>query len=249
MAFFSTIFNEFFYRPLFNALVFLYNSIPGSDFGVAIILLTLLIRFLLFPLSQKAIDSQRALSFLQPKIKEIQEKYKNNKEKQTKAIMEFYQQHKISPFSGCLPLLIQLPVLFALYRVFARGLDPQELNILYSFVKAPEAIHTMSLGFLDLSRSGSETPLGIALVLVTGLLQFVQAKTLSPSRKTASPPPASDKPDFSRMMQDQMTYIMPVFTVAFLWNFKTGLALYWLTTTVFSIGQQLFLKGKQDAIK
>ena len=117
-----SIFNTFLYRPLFNVLILFYQYVPGHDFGLAVIILTILIKLIFYPLGIKAIKSQKELSGLQPKIKEIQEKYKDNKEQQTKEVMALYKKERINPFSGCLPLLIQLPVLLALYRVFWRGL-------------------------------------------------------------------------------------------------------------------------------
>ncbi len=123
MQIISVIFNDFLYRPLFNILVFFYNIVPGHDFGLAIILITFLIRLILFPLSRKSIKSRKDLEELQPKIKAIQQKYKDKSE-QAKYLMTVYKEHKVNPASGCLPLLIQLPILFALYRVFIGGTDP-----------------------------------------------------------------------------------------------------------------------------
>ena len=114
-------YNTVLYQPLFNALILLYEYFPGHDFGIAIVVLTLIIRFALYPSSAQAIKSQEAMARLQPKIKELQDKYKDNKEQQAKEIMELYQKEKINPFSGCLPLLIQLPILIALYQVFLKG--------------------------------------------------------------------------------------------------------------------------------
>ena len=145
------IFNQALYLPLFNALVWLYNVIPGNDLGIAIIALTILIRFILYPLSKKAIQSQKAISQLQPKIKEIQKKYKN-KEEQAKAMMELYKKHKVNPMSGCLPILVQLPLLIALYRVFFNGLNPESLNLLYDFVSRPDSLNVVFLGLIDLSQ-------------------------------------------------------------------------------------------------
>src|SRR4030042_4633723 len=113
MSFIILVFNEILYRPLFNGLIFLYNSIPYHDFGVAIILLTLIIRFVLYPLNQKAMRSQKALNELQPQIKEIQTKHKNDRAKQSQSLMDLYKANNINPASGCLPILIQLPVLIA----------------------------------------------------------------------------------------------------------------------------------------
>jgi len=151
MDFIVTIFNEALYRPLFNTLIWIYNIIPGNDLGIAIILLTILIRFILYPLSKKAIQSQKAISFLQPKIKEIQKKYKN-KEEQAKVMMELYKKHKVNPMAGCLPILIQLPILIALYRVFFSGLNMETLNILYGFIQRPDSLNLMFLGLINLSQ-------------------------------------------------------------------------------------------------
>ncbi len=251
MEFFTTIFHEIFFRPLFNGLIVFYNLIPGNDFGIAIVLLTCLIRLVFFPLSQKAITSQKALALLQPEIREIQEKHKNDKEKQSRLVMDIYRKHKINPFSGCLPILIQLPIFIALYQVFLKGLDAKNLSLLYTFVPSPDTIHPFLFNFIDLSLKSSATFFGILIALLAGASQFVQSKTLprlAPLKGGTSPP--GGNADFSRAFQDQMTFFMPIFTVVILWNFPVGLGLYWLTSTLFSIGQQLLpvvtLKANQN---
>jgi YidC/Oxa1 family membrane protein insertase len=108
------LFDSLIYQPLYNILVFFYNTVPGQDFGVAIILTTIFIKTVFIPLSKKQIESQKKMQELQPKIKELQQKYKNDKEKQTKAVMEFYRENKANPFSGC--LLSSLVFLIAIYR-------------------------------------------------------------------------------------------------------------------------------------
>lgn len=125
---FESIINFFYiilYQPLFNALVLLYDYVPGHDFGVAIIFLTLIIRFILYPISVKAVSSQKGLQKLQPKILEVQKKYKDEKEKQAKEILELYKTEKINPFSGLLLAIIQIPILIALYRVFLERAKPK----------------------------------------------------------------------------------------------------------------------------
>lgn len=231
----STIFNEAFYRPLFNGLIFLYNAIPYHDFGVAIILLTLLIRFVLYPLNQKAIRSQKALSELQPQIKEIQAKNKSDRAKQSQALMELYRQNKINPASGCLPLLIQLPVLFALYRVFLNGLNPDNLKELYSFVSRPEIINPWFFGLIDLSKSNWP------MAILAGALTFIQSKMMIPSQ-TKNPAAG----DFSAMFSKQMVYLMPIMTLIIAWKLPAGLALYWIVITLFGIGQQYLVTRKKN---
>lgn len=225
-----TIFNESLTRPVFNLLVWIYNIIPGQDFGIAIIAVTVLLRVALYPLSNKALKSQRALQELQPKIKEIQKKFKN-REEQAKAMMEFYKEHKVNPFSGCLPLLIQLPLLIALYRVFLTGLNPDSLESLYSFVQSPGVLDPMFLGLVNLAQPSH------ALAILAGVSQFLQAKTAF--AKMPSMGAAGKGADFSKSMQQSMIYMMPLFMVFIAWNLPAGLALYWVVTMLFSLGQQL----------
>lgn len=225
---FINAFNILLYQPLFNALIFIYNIMPLRDFGLAVIVLTLTIKLLLYPLGTMSIKAQKAMQDLQPKIKEIQEKFKQDKARQAKETMELYKKAGVNPFSGCLPLLIQLPILIALYRVFWRGFGPSELgNYLYPFVAVPENISYSFLGLVDLSKSFWP------LAVITGLFQYIQTRF---SYK-ANPKP-QDKGDFSSIMQNQMLYFFPIFTVIILLKLPSALALYWLTTTIFTIFQQ-----------
>ncbi len=148
------LFHTLLYRPLMNTLIFLYQAIPGNDLGVAIIVLTVFIRLALYPLSAKGIKSQRAIADLQPKIKEIQEKHKENKEKQVKEVLEAYKEAKVSPFSGFVPLLVQLPILVALYRVISGVKGEGLANVLYNFIPFPGEINPVFLGFIDLAQVG-----------------------------------------------------------------------------------------------
>jgi YidC/Oxa1 family membrane protein insertase len=145
------IFNTILYQPIFNLLVWLYETIPGQDIGLAIIALTIIIKLVLFPFSHKAIKSQRALAQLQPKVDEVKKKFEGKKEEMAKAMMELYSKEKVSPFSSCLPLLIQLPILFALYRVMRDGLRSEHLDQLYAFVPNPGTIDSVSFGIIDLA--------------------------------------------------------------------------------------------------
>lgn len=231
-----TIFNESLSRPLYNLLVWTYNTIPGHDFGISIILVTVFLRVLLHPLSIKALKSQRTLQKLQPKIKEIQGKLKN-KEEQAKAMMAFYKEHKINPFSGCLPILIQMPILIALYRVFLTGLEPDTLNSLYSFVQNPGGVNPMFLGAVNLAQPSH------ALAVLAGLAQFLQAKFAFQGQKNSQ---VATGPDFSKSMQQSMIYMMPLFLVFIAWNFPAGLALYWVTTMLFSLGEQIIANRAVD---
>src|SRR5665647_1506731 len=151
----GALFHSVIYQPLYNVLVFFYNTIPGHDFGIAIIVTTLLIKTLFIPLSKKQIESQKKMQELQPKLKEIQKKYKDDKEKQTKAVMEFYKENKTNPFAGCLPLVIQLVVLIAIYRVIINisqaGFTIHQSD-LYSFINNPGGVRHLFLNFVDLTK-------------------------------------------------------------------------------------------------
>ena len=128
------IFNTLLHQPLFNILIFFYNSIPPHDLGISVIILTLFIRILISPLSMKAFKTQRAMTELQPKIKELKAKYKGNLQKQNEELMKLYKESKANPFSGCLPMLIQLPIFIALFQILKGLADPSQFSNLYSFV-------------------------------------------------------------------------------------------------------------------
>lgn len=245
------IFNDLLYHPLFNLMVFFYNIIPGQDIGIAIILLTLLVRFVLYPINTKAIKSQKQLQEIQPEMKKVQEKYKDDKEKQAKALMELYQEKKVNPMSGCFPLLIQFPILIALYWVFLNGFKDESLSIVYPFITNPGHIDPIFLGFVNLSETN------IVLAFIAGVLQFFQTKMLMGNKKedgSSEKEKKEDKTDktaeektkdFAQSMTKQMIYLMPILTFVFAMSFPSGLALYWAVTTLFAIIQQFFIMKKQ----
>jgi len=235
----SQIFNLIFYQPILNLLVFLYNIVPGHDIGLAIIIMTVIIKLILLPLSKQSIKSQKAMQELQPKIEEIKKKYANNKEEQGRAIMQLYKQEKVNPFSSCLPLLIQLPFLWAVFIVFRDGLNGQSLNLVYSFIQRPELINAVSLGFIDLAK-----PIPVLAVLA-GLAQFWQAKMMTTKRPEVRGHGAKDE-DMMAIMNKQMVYLMPALTVFIGLSFPGGLALYWLVTTVLTALQQLYLFKQKE---
>lgn len=233
MDFFINIYNFVLYKPLLNALFLLYYYLPFHDFGIAVILLTIIIRVILYPTMIQSIKSQKILSELQPKIQEIQRKYKDEKEKQTRALMELYQKEKINPFGGCLPLLIQFPILIALYQVFWKGLKLEEMENLYSFIPRPQLIDPNFLGWVNLAQPN------FFLAILAGLSQYFQTKMATPSIKTQI-----QKSDFSKILQNQMLYFFPLFTVFILLKLPAAIGLYWLITTLFSIIQQYFIYKK-----
>jgi YidC/Oxa1 family membrane protein insertase len=233
---FMELWTELLLKPIFNLLVFLYNSVPGQDLGVAIILMTLLIKVVLYPLNKKSIISQRALQKVQPKIDEIKEKFKDSREKLGSEMMALYKKEKINPLSSCLPLLVQLPILIAVFQVL-RNLGGEQSLLLYPFVTDPGALKTMAFGFLDLSIRS------IPLAILAGGAQFWQTKMLMNKREQAA------GKGMASMMQKQMLYMMPIFTVVIGSTFPAGLTLYWLATTVFSGLQQVLMIKRGEVEK
>ncbi len=230
----GSLFNLILYQPLFNALILLYQYLPGHDFGLAVITLTVLIRLLLYPLGTQAIRNQKAISDLQPKLKEIQEKYKNEPEKKVKFTLEVYQKAKISPFSGFLPLLVQLPVLIALYQLFGRQISSETMSHLYSFIPNPGTIDPSFLGLINLAKPS------LIFAVLAGVSQFWQTKTLSPKTDLS----LKGGQDFSQILQKQMLYLFPILTVIILIKMPAAIGLYWIATTLFSISQQYFILKK-----
>jgi len=227
----GNLFTEILYRPLLNLVVIIYDILPWHDFGLAIIVLTTLIRVLFFPLSIKTARSQKAMNQLNPKMQEIKNKFKDDKSAQSAEIMKLYKENNINPLSGCLPLLIQLPILIALYRAFIAGLKPESLGLLYKFVANPGVINKISFGFIDTT---SKMPL---LAVFAGMAQFIQAWQTNVQNK------GSLNKEMAAL-NSQMLYFFPVMIIIIGWNLPAGLILYWITTTAFSILEQLYIKRR-----
>jgi len=231
-------FTTIFYQPVLNLLVFIYNIIPFNDFGVAIILLTVIIKLIFWPLGGKAIKSQKALQDLQPKIDKIKQEYKDDKVTSSQKIMELYKDNKINPFSSCLPLLIQLPFLWAVFRIFRSGVE-NNLDLVYPFISRPESINTISFGIVDLGIPN------VYLAILAGLAQFWQAKMVSVRKPEIKTPGAKDE-NMMAIMNKQMLFIMPAVTVFIGMSLPGGLTLYWLVITLVTVIQQLLVFKKKN---
>src|SRR3989338_8199784 len=239
-AYIIQLYNTFFYEPLFNLLVVLHNIIPGHDLGVAIVVLTVIIRLVLYPLSLKSIHAQKAMQDLQPKLDHIKKQYANNKEKQAEETMRLYKEEKINPLSSCLPVLLQLPFLIALFHVFQNGTKPESLASLYAFVPHPGAIS--SVGFYGLLDLSVKSPV---IAILAGLAQFWQGHMLLRRRPVVKNEATKDE-DFTTIMNQQMTYVMPVVTASFAWSFPAGLGVYWFLSTLLLAIQQWYLFQEKD---
>ncbi|MDP3971049.1 MAG: YidC/Oxa1 family membrane protein insertase [bacterium] len=249
----TELYNTFLYEPIFNALIYLYHILPGSDMGIAIIVLTVFIKVLLFWPSLSSLKAQKNLQETQPKVEEIREKYKDDKEELGRQLMAFYKNNKVNPFASCLPLLIQLPILLALYRAFFQGLgvDPEthllaadQIQHLYGYlanIYTTMPIDTQMFGFLDLSATHN-----IVLAVLAGIAAFIQGKTMQSKRTEVKSEGAKDE-NTAAAISKQMTYFLPIITIVFGYQFPAGVTLYWLVSTLFSLGQQLyFFRVKKD---
>ncbi len=230
------IWNFLLYRPFVNILAFLVSVIPGSDVGIAIVVLTLLVKIVLYPFSQRSIESQAKMGLLAPELNKIKQSGAS-KEEQAKQTFELYKKHKTNPFSGCLLVLIQIPIIFALYYVFYKGIN-FDGDLLYSFVHAPTQMNMLFLGILNIGGKS------LFLAILAGLSQYFQAHFM-PQPAVSSGPTNSFQDSFSKSMSMQMKYIFP-FIVAFVaYSVSGAIALYWITSNIFAIGQQLYANKKK----
>ena len=232
--------NAILYKPFVNVLAFLISAIPGGDVGIAIIILTLLVKTALIPLSQRSIESQAKMKLLEPEMKKI----KNGgatKEEQARQTMELYKKHKTNPFSGCLLVLIQIPIIFALYYVFYKGIKFDN-GVLYSFAHVPEKMNMIFLGLVDISKKS------LILALLAGVSQFLQAHYMPKSAPLKSTDKASFQESFAQSMQMQMKYFLPILIVFIAYNISGAVALYWITSNMFTVVQQIYANKKKISI-
>ncbi len=223
------------YQPLFNLLIYIYNILPNHDLGIAIILLTVLVKLILFPFSWQQLEAQKNLQKLQPKLDEIREKFKDDKQKLAEAQMNLFKEEKINPLSSCLPTLFQFPFLIALFYVFMDGLKAQKFNLLYPFVANPGQLNDTFLGFLSLTANHD-----IPLALLVGISQFIQIKLTMPPQKAKKSDGGNE--DFSSILQKQMLIFIPLMTAVMSYQFPNGLGIYWFMQTLLTLAQYWFME-------
>lgn len=235
----SSIFHTLFYNPLYNGLILLIDTIPGGDVGVATVILTCIVKFILFPLSKKATKTQMVMKEIEPEMAKIREKFSSNREELARQTLEFYRKNNLNPFASFFLVLIQLPIILALAFVFYQGgLPAIHSELLYSFVKVPSLINTNFLGLFDITKTN------FWLSVLTGLAQFVQIRLSVPAH---IPAPEGSKPagfsdDLARSMNVQMRYVMPIFMFIVCLKLSAAIALYWITGSLFTIAQELYLR-------
>jgi YidC/Oxa1 family membrane protein insertase len=239
----SNIFNATVYEPLYNGLIFLVGHLPSHDVGIAVVILTIIVRFILYPLSKRAVEAQMAMKKVAPEIEELKVKYKNDREAQSKAIFKLYRDRNIHPFAGLAIVLLQFPILIGLYWVFAMGGLPKvDPSILYSFVTTPPTVNMEFLGILDV-RSHS-----IVLAVLAAITQFIYTRLSmgAPGAKDPSPVESSLAGDLARSFDLQARYVLPIMIGVISYTVAAAAPLYWTTSNLFMIAQE-YLSGKRFA--
>lgn len=231
-------FIDFVYIPLYNLLTFFIDSIPGGDLGLAVVAVTLFVRIIFLPVSLSAAKTQVVMQVIQPKLKEVREKYKKDPQQQAKEMMALYKEHNLKPFSSMLLMILQIPILFGLFFVTKdAALFGIDVSLLYSFIPAPE---TMTLFFLGaFSVASSSLPLAI----LAGVTQYAYAHYAVPVPKKKATQDASMQDEFGRAMALQMRYLFP-FIIMFVAFASGAIALYLIASNIFMFGQHLFVSRK-----
>jgi len=241
----SSIWNIIFYQPIYNGLIFTVSNITFGDVGFAVIFITVLVKLIISPLTERSIKSQVLMKKMEPELKLIKKEFPN-KEEQSRKTFELYKKYGTNPFSGCLVVLIQLPVILALYWVFRKGvsIDP---SLIYHFINIPVNIHTKFLGLIEMESTRS-----IVLALFAGLSQFAQGYLASPIKPKVEVVKEMPKeaPTFQDQLSDSMQmnirYVLPVFIAFIAYQLSAAVALYWIVSNIFTIVQEWYIRKQLE---
>jgi len=236
-----SLFETILYQPIFNLFVALYTLIP--DVGAVVFILTVAIKGGLYPLTKSSLQAQQGLKKIQPKLKKIKEKY-DDQQKVAEKTMELYKEHDVNPLSSCLPILIQIPVFIALYWVLRNGLGTSDFHLLYSFVPNPGHINPVSMGLVDLGKSGN-----VILAALAAIAQYLQTKMMNPgaSQQTQQEgEEGAEKANMMSMMTKQMKYVMPFMMFFIGYTLPAGVALYIFFSTGTTAIQHKMLGQDED---
>lgn len=238
----SGLYQNFIYEPMYNALVYLLSHLdPYIGVGGVVIIFTVLVKVILFPLSKAALHNQIRMRELEPKLSEIRKQYKESPQEMSLQTMRVYKENKLNPLSGIFLLIIQIPIIWALYKIFlVGGLPNIHTEILYSFVNAPQdAVNMVFLG-IDIAKKSA------VLALLAGITQYFQVKYSIPEMK--KPDKKDGAPEFGqemmRAMNTQMKYVLPVIVTVIAFSVNAGIALYWATSNLFAIGQEVLIRRR-----
>jgi YidC/Oxa1 family membrane protein insertase len=242
-SFLRNLWTEIFYRPILNTLIFLISILPSPNLGWGIILLTLIIKLILLAPNHKALRAQKQMQKIQPQLEALKIKYKDSPQQLAQETMEIWKKYKVSPMSSCLPMLIQFPVLIALFYVVKDGLSViNPINLYGTFVNFDlHAVDPNFLGLIDLTKINL-----IVLPIIVGTLQFFQIRMTMAKTKTDDKPEKKDDLNPMPMMNKMMQYFMPIMIAVFTATLPAAVGFYWGTSTLFGIGQQFFVNRSKD---
>lgn len=242
----SFIYHSIIFNPLYNGLIYLMDVIPWIDAGVAVVIFTIIIRFILFPLSKKAVVTQLKMKEVEPELNKIKEQYKNDRQMQATKTMELYKNRGFNPFSSILLIFIQIPILYALYSIFVHsGLPIVNESLLYGFVKIPE-IDMNFLGLVDISQKN------LLLSVIAAVAQYLQLHFSVSSRPAKNDgavknPNQGPKPeDIAHSMTKSMKYVFPVIVFLISYKISAVIALYWTVTNIFTLIQELVVRRQLE---
>jgi YidC/Oxa1 family membrane protein insertase len=227
----KTLWYNFIYEPIYNTLIFIAQHVALKDVGLAVVILTILIRFILMPLSKKSIVGQDKMKALEPKIAAIKAKGLS-KEAEAQETFALYKTEQINPFSGCLYVLLQLPILFALYYTFIKGVNQPEH--LYSFLNT-DNLNNMFLGLVDITKPF------LPFAILAGISQAVQA-FLAPKPPATGGKEGGFQHQFTKTLSMQTKYILPIIIIFISAKLAAAVALYWTVANIFSIAQELYFR-------
>lgn len=237
-------FHEIFYKPMYNVLVYILSLLPSHDVATAVIILTVVVKIVLLPLSKKMFLSQIAQKKVQPIISKLQEEYKNDRQMLGVKMLEVYREHKLNPLSSIFLMLIQIPIVFALYFVFSKGgLPTLKIEDLYTFT--PHIIDVQHVLFsIDFTKAS------IYIGIAASFFQYIQIRlslnNIPQNPELANKSISEMKPE--EMMQKQMTvmmkYFIPFFILLASLQVSAAVALYWIVSSIFMIVQELYFRKK-----
>lgn len=238
-------FHTFFYEPVYNLIVVVLTIVPLHDIGTAIIFVTLIVKGLLLPLNLSALRTQYMMKRIEPEMKKIKELQKKDPQAASKQMVELYRKDKINPFSSLFAMMLQIPIFFALYFVFSKGLysDPQSL---YSFVTFPDSLHTQAFGLFDVKQRS------VVVAILAGVSSYLLAKRQTVGMGGEDKKDAKDESfqdHFMKSMKLQMLYVLPVIITSSALFLPSALALYWFISNMTSYGLDIYMKHKLAHLK
>jgi YidC/Oxa1 family membrane protein insertase len=217
-------FDTFFYNPLYNVLVLFLHVTPHGDIGVSIMLLTVLVKIVLYPLYKSSMITQHKMKKVEKEVKGLKEKHKDQKELALKT-MEVYKRESIKPFSSIFAIILQIPIFIALYLIFSKGINNNPEH-LYSFIVYPEKVSSFALGLFDVSQKY------ISIGILTGLSYFLLAKIQTAKMIVTKEDLESFSGQFNEMLKKQMLYVFPVITGVTAAFFPAAIGVYWITSNL-----------------